>query len=85
MVSLVPTFPPMVTLTPMVPLAVEKRSGFSGYQWYHWLPMVALVKFPMVPVGESRTHAVGYWTGFRCLDNFKVSRGILLCKKERTQ
>ena len=42
----------------MVPLASEKRSGFSGYQWCHWLPMVPLVKFPMVPLGESRTHAI---------------------------
>ena len=57
MAALVPTFLPMVTLAPMVPLAAEKRSGFSGYQWYHWLPMVPLVKFPMVPLGESRTHA----------------------------
>ena len=32
MVPLVPTFLPMVTLAPMVPLADEKRSGFSGYQ-----------------------------------------------------
>ena len=55
---MVPTFPPMVTLAPMVPLAAEKRSGFSGYQWYHWLPMVPLVKFPMVPLGESLTHAI---------------------------
>ena len=40
MVPLVPTFPPMVTLAPIVPL----------------------VKFPMVPLGESRTHAVqGIW------------------------
>ena len=53
-----PTFPPMVTLALMVPLAAEKRSGFSGYQWYHWLPMIPLVKFPMVPLGESRTHAI---------------------------
>ena len=57
MVPLVPTFPPMVTLARMVPLATEKCSGFSGYQWYHWLPMVPLVKFPMVPLGEFRTHA----------------------------
>ena len=58
MVPLVPTFLPMVTLAPMVPLAAEKRSGFSCYQWYHWLPMVPLVKFPMVPLGEFRTHAL---------------------------
>ena len=32
MVPIVPTFPPMVTLAPMVLLAAEKRSGFSGYQ-----------------------------------------------------
>ena len=57
MVPLVPTFLPMVTLAPMVPLAAEKRSGFSCYQWYHWLPMVPFVKFPMVPLGEFRTHA----------------------------
>ena len=67
MVQLVPTFRPMVTLAPMVPLAVEKRSGFSGYQWYHWLTMVPLVtKFPTVPLGdtvplgESRTHAISF-------------------------
>ena len=58
MVPLVPTFLPMVILAPMVPLAAEKRSGFSCYQWYHWLPMVPLVKFPMVPLGEFRTHAI---------------------------
>ena len=27
-------------------------------QWYHWLPMVPLVKFPMVPLGKPRTHAM---------------------------
>ena len=32
--------------TPMVPLVS---------QWYHWLPMVPLVKFPVVPLGEPRT------------------------------
>ena len=58
MVPLVPTFAPMVTLAPLVPLAAEKRSGFSCFQWYLWLPMVPLVKFPMVPLGESRTHAM---------------------------
>ena len=26
-----------------------------------------------------------YWTGFRCLDNFNVSRDMLLYKKERTR
>ena len=57
MVPLVPTLRPMVT---MVPLATEKRSGFSGYQWYHWLLMVPLVKFPMVPLGESRTHVISF-------------------------
>ena len=31
---------------PMVPLIS---------QWYHWLPMVQLVKLPMVPLGEPRT------------------------------
>ena len=36
MLPLVPTFRPMVTLAPMVPLATENRSGFSGYQWYYW-------------------------------------------------
>ena len=60
MVPLVPTFPPMVTLAPMVPLAAEKRSRFSGFQWYQWLPMVPLVKFLMVPLGESRTHAISF-------------------------
>ena len=45
MAPLVPTFLPMVTLAPKVPLAAEKRSGFSGYQWHHWLPMVPLVNF----------------------------------------
>ena len=24
-------------------------------QWYHWLPVVPLVKLPMVPLGEPRT------------------------------
>ena len=55
MVPLVPTFRPMVTLAP---LATKKGSEFSGYQWYHWLPMVPLVKFSMLPLGESRTHAI---------------------------
>ena len=32
MVPFVPTFPPMVTLALMVPLAAEKRSGLSGYR-----------------------------------------------------
>ena len=58
MLQLVPTFPPMVTLVPIVPLAAEKRLGFSGYKWYHWLLIVPLVKFPMVPLGESGTHAL---------------------------
>ena len=31
MVPLVPTFRPVVTLAPKVPLATEKRSGFYGY------------------------------------------------------
>ena len=62
MVLLVPTFLPMVTLAPMVPLAAEIRSGFSCYQWYHWLPMVPLVKFPMVPLGEFRMHALSQIT-----------------------
>ena len=65
MVPMVPTFPPMVSLAPVVPLAAEKRSGFSGYQWYHWLPMVTLVKHPMVPLGESRTHKIIYETEIR--------------------
>ena len=72
MVPLVPTFLPIVTLAPMVPLAAEKRSGFSCYQWYHWLPMVPLVKFPMVPLGEFRTHAileVGFWFGYSEMRN----------------
>ena len=58
MVPLVPTFPPMVALALMVPLAAEKRSGFSSYQWYHWLPMVPLVKFPIVSLEESRKHSL---------------------------
>ena len=30
-------------------------------QWYHWLPMVALIKLPMVPLGEPRTEPLlGY-------------------------
>ena len=58
MVPLVPTFLPMVTLAPMVPLAAVKRSVFSCYQCYHWLPMVPLEKFSMVPLGEFRTHAL---------------------------
>ena len=49
MVPLLPTFQPMVSLATMVPLAAEKRSGFSGYQWY---------QLPMVPLEESRTHAL---------------------------
>ena len=36
----------------------KKRSGFSGYQWFHWLPIVTKVKFPMVPLGEPRMHAM---------------------------
>ena len=68
MVLLVPTFPPMV------PLASEKRSGFSGYKWCHWLHIVPLVKFPMVPLGESRTHAIivvmgNQWKSFSCDEN----------------
>ena len=34
---------PMVLLVPLV------------CQWYHWLPMVPLVKLPMVTLGEPRT------------------------------
>ena len=26
--------------------------GTNVSQWYHWLPMVPLVKFPIVPLGE---------------------------------
>ena len=65
MLPLVPTFLPMVTLAPMVPLAAEKCSGFSCYQRYHWLSMVPLVKFPMVPLGEFRTHALFASESFR--------------------
>ena len=55
MVQLVPTFPPMVTFAPMVPLAAEKRTGFYGYQ---------LVKFSMLPLGESRMQAeIELWAG----------------------
>ena len=78
MVPLVPTFLPMVTLAPMVPLAAEKRSGFSCYQWYHWLPMVPLVKFPMVPLGEFRTHALfvlirGYFSSIKTICHQRTS------------
>ena len=52
---MVPTFPPMVTLAPIVPLAAEIRALFSGYQWNHWLLMVPFVRFPL---GESRMHAL---------------------------
>ena len=32
-------------------------------QWYHWLPMIPLVKLPLVPLGEPRTlsHCVCSW------------------------
>ena len=42
-------------------IGCRETSGFSGYQWYHWLPMVPLVKFQMVPLGESRTHALSFF------------------------
>ena len=32
-------------------------------QWYHWLPMVPLVKLPMVPLGEPRTEPIYVSTG----------------------
>ena len=47
---LIPMVMPMVPLAlPMVPLVpmVSQR--------YHWLPMVPLVKLPLVPLGEPRT------------------------------
>ena len=27
-------------------------------QWYHWVPMLPLVKLPMVPLGEPRTELI---------------------------
>ena len=50
MVPLVTPLVPMVM--PMVPLTLQMVPLVS--QWYHWLPMVPLVKFPMVPLGEPR-------------------------------
>ena len=37
----------------MVPLTLPMVSLVS--KWYHWLPMVSLVKCPMVSLGEPRT------------------------------
>ena len=52
-IPLLPMVMPMVSLAlPMVPLLPMVS------QSYHWLPMVPLVKFPMVPLGEPRTHAL---------------------------
>ena len=57
MVSLVIPLAPMVM--PMVPLALPMVPlAPMVSQWYHWLPMVPLVKFPMVPLGEPRTQAM---------------------------
>ena len=36
---------------------IGPANGTSG-QWYHWLPMVQLVKLPMVPLGEPRTEPI---------------------------
>ena len=41
--SMVPFALPVILLAPLVS------------QWCHWLPMVPLVKLPMVPLGEPRT------------------------------
>ena len=49
-IPLVPMVMPLVPLAlPMVPLIPLVS------QWYHWLPMVPLVKLPMVQLGEPRT------------------------------
>ena len=51
MVPLVLPLVPMVM--PMVPLALPMVQLVPLVsQWYHWLPMVPLVKLPMVPLGE---------------------------------
>ena len=57
MVPLVIPFVPMVM--PMVPLALPVVQLVPLVsQWYHWLPMVPLVKLPMVPSGEPRTEPI---------------------------
>ena len=54
MVPLVLPLVPMVM--PMVPLALQMVQLVPLVsQWYYWLPMVPLVKIPMVPLGEPRT------------------------------
>ena len=54
MVPLVIPFEPMGM--PMVPLALPMVQLVTlAYQRYHWLPMVPLVKLPMVHLGEPRT------------------------------
>ena len=55
--SMVPLVVPLLPMVmPMVPLALSMIPLVPLVsQWYHWLPMVPLVKFPMVPLGEPRT------------------------------
>ena len=49
-IPLVPKVMPMVPFALRMVLLVPLVS-----QWCHWLPMVPLVKLPMVPLGEPRT------------------------------
>ena len=63
MVPLVIQFVPMVM--PMVPLALPMVQLVPLVsQWYHWLPMVPLVKLPMVPLGEPRTEPLSSFDKF---------------------
>ena len=70
MVPLVIPFVPMVM--PMVPMALPLVS-----QWYHWLPMVPLVKLPMV-IGRTPNGADVFqdYTATTCGDT------DLLCSRE---
>ena len=57
MVPLVIPLVPMVM--PMVPFALHMVLLVPLVsQWCHWLPMIPLVKLPMVPLGEPRTEPI---------------------------
>ena len=70
MVPLVIAFVPMVM--PMVTLALPMEQLVPLVsQWYHWLPMVPLLKLPMVPLGETRTEPFFGVTGRFSPESFR--------------